>query len=39
MIPEIIMFKTKDDRHFSPRYAPILDDELGVDSSVGLPLS
>ena len=33
------MLTTKDDDHFSPRGAPISDDELSVDSSVGRPHS
>ena len=34
-ILEIITLNTKDDDYFSPRGAPISDDELSVDYSVG----
>ena len=33
------MLNTKDGNHFSPRVAPISDDELSVDSSLGCPPS
>ena len=33
------MLNTKDDDHFSPRDDPISDDELNVNSSMGIPPS
>ena len=35
MKPDIILLNTTDDDYFTPRGAPISDDELSVDSSMG----